>query len=72
LRVGSALLGVKGVCVISHGSSSARAIVNAVRLAIECVDGGFVDRMQAASVDHDGAVRRPTPDVPDREEAHAG
>ena len=27
------LLGVRGVCVISHGSSSARAIVNAVRVA---------------------------------------
>jgi glycerol-3-phosphate acyltransferase PlsX len=69
---GAPLLGVKGVCVISHGSSSARAIVNAVRLAVECVDGGFVDRMQAAIVDHDDAVRRPTPDVPDRQEAHAG
>jgi len=60
---GAPLLGVKGVCVISHGSSSARAIVNAIRLAVDCVDGGFVDRMQAAIVDHDGAVR---------EEAHAG
>jgi glycerol-3-phosphate acyltransferase PlsX len=63
---------VDGVCVISHGSSSARAIVNAVQLAVDCVDGGFVDRMQAAIVDHDGAVRRPTPEVPDRQEAHAG
>ena len=27
------LLGVDGVCVISHGSSSARAIVSAVRVA---------------------------------------
>ena len=69
---GAALLGVNGVCVISHGSSSARAIVNAVRLAVECVDGGFVDRMQAAIVDPDGAVRRPDADVPVREEAHAG
>jgi glycerol-3-phosphate acyltransferase PlsX len=68
---GAALLGVRGVCVISHGSSSARAIVNAVRLAVECVDGGFVDRMQAAVVEHDGAVRRPAADVLDRQEAHA-
>src|SRR3954471_5109701 len=60
---GAPLLGVNGVCVISHGSSNARAIVNAVRLAVDCVDGGFVDRMQAAIVDNDGAVR---------EEAHAG
>jgi len=69
---GAPLLGVKGVCVISHGSSSARAIVNAVRLAVDCVDGGFVDRMQAAIVDHDDAARRPPADVADREEAHAG
>jgi glycerol-3-phosphate acyltransferase PlsX len=59
---GAALLGVDGVCVVSHGSSSARAIVNAVRLAVDCVGGGFVDRMHAAVVTGDGV----------REEAHAG
>ncbi len=32
---GAPLLGVKGVCVISHGSSSAKAIRNAVRVAAE-------------------------------------
>jgi len=47
---GAALLGVDGVCVISHGSSSARAIVNAVALAIDCVRGSFVERMQEAIV----------------------
>ena len=30
---GAMLLGVDGVCVISHGSSSSRAILNAVRVA---------------------------------------
>src|SRR6266851_8484958 len=30
---GAMLLGVDGVCIISHGSSSARAIVNAIRVA---------------------------------------
>jgi glycerol-3-phosphate acyltransferase PlsX len=34
---GAALLGVDGICIISHGSSSARAIVNAVGLAAELV-----------------------------------
>src|SRR4051812_37857821 len=66
---GAALLGVAGVCVISHGSSSARAIVNAVRLAVDCVEGGFVGRMQAAVVGHDDAGRGPTPDRLNREEA---
>jgi glycerol-3-phosphate acyltransferase PlsX len=43
---GGLLLGVDGVCVISHGSSSARAIVNAIRLAADCVKGGVVDRLK--------------------------
>ena len=45
---GAALLGVNGVCVISHGSSSARAIVNAIRLAAECVDTDVVGRLKEA------------------------
>lgn len=45
---GAMLLGVDGVCVISHGSSSARAIVNAVRVADDCVGAGIVKRMKEA------------------------
>ena len=45
---GAMLLGVEGVCIISHGSSSARAIVNAVRVAGEMVDGDLVDRLRGA------------------------
>jgi glycerol-3-phosphate acyltransferase PlsX len=45
---GAALLGVNGVCVISHGSSSALAIVNAIRLAAECVDTGVIGRLKEA------------------------
>jgi phosphate acyltransferase len=45
---GAMLLGVEGVCIISHGSSSARAIVNAVRVAGEMVDGHLVDRLRGA------------------------
>jgi phosphate acyltransferase len=45
---GAVLLGVKGVCVISHGSSSARAVVNAVNVATECVESGVVERMREA------------------------
>ena len=37
---GALLLGVNGVCIISHGASSATAIVNAVRVARDCVDRG--------------------------------
>jgi glycerol-3-phosphate acyltransferase PlsX len=45
---GAMLLGVEGVCIISHGSSSATAIVNAARVAAEMVDAGVVDRLRAA------------------------
>ncbi len=45
---GAVLLGVKGVCVISHGSSNARAIVSAVRVAHEAVSGDLVGRLQAS------------------------
>jgi glycerol-3-phosphate acyltransferase PlsX len=49
---GALLLGVDGICVISHGSSSARAIVNAVGLAVDCVRGEVVARMKdSISVD---------------------
>jgi glycerol-3-phosphate acyltransferase PlsX len=43
---GAMLLGVDGVCIISHGSSSARAIVNAVRVARDSVDGDLVARLR--------------------------
>ncbi|MGH9113125.1 MAG: phosphate acyltransferase PlsX [Acidimicrobiales bacterium] len=45
---GAMLLGVDGVCIISHGSSSATAIVNATRVASEMVEAGIVDRLRAA------------------------
>ena len=45
---GALLLGVDGVCVISHGSSSATAIVNAIRVAKDAVEQDLVGRLQAA------------------------
>src|SRR5438477_7376234 len=42
---GAMLLGVQGVCIISHGSSSARAIVNAVGVARDMVEHQFVDEL---------------------------
>jgi glycerol-3-phosphate acyltransferase PlsX len=45
---GAALLGVRGLSVISHGSSSARAIVNAVDVAAECARRDVVARMREA------------------------
>jgi glycerol-3-phosphate acyltransferase PlsX len=47
---GAMLLGVEGVCIISHGSSSARAVVNAVGVAHHAVREGLVDQLRAAIV----------------------
>jgi len=45
---GAMLLGVDGVCIISHGSSSARAIVNAVKVAHEMAEKDLVGQVRAA------------------------
>ncbi|HET9728739.1 MAG TPA: phosphate acyltransferase, partial [Acidimicrobiia bacterium] len=45
---GGLLLGVNGVCIISHGSSSAAAIVNAVHVARDCVEANVIDRLTEA------------------------
>jgi phosphate acyltransferase len=45
---GAMLLGTDGVCVISHGSSSARAVVNAVAVARDMVEGDIVGHLRVA------------------------
>ena len=45
---GAMLLGTDGVCVISHGSSNATAILNAVLVAYECATRGLADHVAAA------------------------
>lgn len=46
---GSLLLGVNGICVIAHGSSSVKAIRNAVRVAVEAIEHGVNDRIIRAA-----------------------
>lgn len=43
---GAPLLGVNGICIISHGSSKAKAIRNAVALAAESVRSRMVDAIR--------------------------
>lgn len=45
---GAMLLGVEGLCLISHGSSTATAIVNAVRVARELHESSIVDNLRLA------------------------
>lgn len=43
---GAMLLGLNGICVISHGSSNSTAIMNALRVAGEMDRDGVVDKMR--------------------------
>ncbi|MGA0064981.1 MAG: phosphate acyltransferase PlsX [Ilumatobacteraceae bacterium] len=45
---GAMLLGLNGVCIISHGSSSARAMHNGIRVARDMVEGDIVGRVRTA------------------------
>ncbi|MBF2021767.1 MAG: phosphate acyltransferase PlsX [Hydrococcus sp. C42_A2020_068] len=56
---GALLFGVAGVCIISHGSSQAPSIFNAIRLAKEAIDHRVLDRIQ-------GYKERPTKKDGDR------
>lgn len=44
---GGLLLGVGGICIISHGSSQAPSIFNAIRLAKEAVDNRVSERIES-------------------------
>ena len=56
---GAMLLGTDGVCVISHGSSNATAMMNAVLVAHECATEGLVGPGGGR-----GAPRRSRPESP--------
>ncbi|MGI9028800.1 MAG: phosphate acyltransferase PlsX [Ilumatobacteraceae bacterium] len=45
---GAILLGVDGVCIISHGSTGAAAMFNAIQVAKEMVDHQMVDELSSA------------------------
>ena len=44
---GAPLLGVKGVCIVTHGRSNANAIKNAIRVAAEFAEGKVNERIEA-------------------------
>jgi phosphate acyltransferase len=57
---GAMLLGLKGVCIISHGSSSARAIVNAIRAGHDLASGDLSGKLAAAVAGHRLDAREPS------------
>lgn len=44
---GALLFGVAGACIISHGSSQAPSIFNAIRLAKEAIDNRVIERIKS-------------------------
>lgn len=54
---GALLFGVAGVCIISHGSSKAPSIFNAIRLAKEAVDNEVIHRIQSYTEQHQELVK---------------
>lgn len=42
---GAPLLGINGICLICHGSSSGKAIMNAVLLALKLAESGFTQQL---------------------------
>lgn len=45
---GAMLLGLEGVCIISHGSSSATAMMNAIKVGHDLATAGITDALRAA------------------------
>ncbi len=43
---GALLLGVRNVCIIAHGSSRARAIKSAIRVAVEAIRGELIKKIE--------------------------
>jgi glycerol-3-phosphate acyltransferase PlsX len=58
---GAHLLGVKGVCIIGHGSSSADATRAAIRIASETVEAGLVAEITQALAAEPRAQREQNP-----------
>ena len=49
---GAPLLGVRGICIIGHGSSNDRAIFNGVRVAYEFATAGTTERIEQEFAAH--------------------
>jgi glycerol-3-phosphate acyltransferase PlsX len=62
---GAPLLGVRGVCIIGHGSSNERAIMNGIRVASEFAQAGINERIEREFADRPSAdTEDPTQQLP--------
>ena len=55
---GGLLLGVNGVCIITHGSSKAPMVSNAIRLAKEAVEADVIERVHAQVISAQEDIER--------------
>jgi glycerol-3-phosphate acyltransferase PlsX len=46
---GAPLLGLNGISLISHGSSNAKAVKNAIRAAIKAANQGIIEKIAASA-----------------------
>ena len=60
---GGLLLGVKGVCIITHGSSKAQMVNNAVRLAKEAVENNVLERIKTEVDAARNTIEKPVTNV---------
>ncbi|MEN9210960.1 MAG: hypothetical protein Q6J46_11740, partial [Thermostichus sp. DG02_2_bins_29] len=56
---GALLLGVNGICVITHGSSKEAMVYHAIRLAKEAVEQKVLERLQTEMADNDSSKSNP-------------
>ena len=57
---GALLFGVSGVCIISHGSSRAPSIFNAIRMAKEAVENEVIEKIEAYHYQHRTEMKETT------------
>lgn len=57
---GALLFGVSGVCIISHGSSRAPSIFNAIRMAKEAVENQVIEKIEAYHHQHRAEIKETT------------
>jgi phosphate acyltransferase len=61
---GAPLLGLNGICIISHGASGPKAIMNAIRVAMESVENHVNERIltDLEKIGHSRPVQSPSSD----------
>ena len=60
---GAPLLGIRGICIVGHGSSNATAIKNAIRVAAQFAETRINDKIEKGLSCHRPRREPPTPEI---------